>query len=163
MALTYDPIASQTLTSAAANVTFSSIPSTYTDLVLVWNGANTSGSAQDLLIRFNSDTATNYSTYQLYGNGSTATTARYSNGTFISGNYPLATTLISNGIINVGNYSSTSIYKTTIARAGSASSFVFESVGLWRSTSAINAILLYSSSGNISIGSTFTLYGIKAA
>ena len=68
---TYTPIARQTLGSAAASVTFSSIPQGYTDLVLVMNlGAATSDYVQIVL---NSDTAnTLYSGTYLLGNGSSA-------------------------------------------------------------------------------------------
>ena len=55
---TYEPIATQTLASAAATITFSSIAATYTDLRLIF--AKPIGGSS-LLLRFNSDTATNYS------------------------------------------------------------------------------------------------------
>ena len=57
---TYEPIATNTLGSAASSVTFSSIPSTYTDLIVVMNYANSTGLA-DVFFRFNGDTGSNYS------------------------------------------------------------------------------------------------------
>ena len=39
---TYSPIASQTLGSAAASVTFSSIPQGYTDLIIISGGISSS-------------------------------------------------------------------------------------------------------------------------
>ena len=57
---TYDPIASITLGAAASSVTFSNIPSTYTDLVIIFSGAITTG-FDSINIKFNSDGGTNYS------------------------------------------------------------------------------------------------------
>jgi hypothetical protein len=79
---TYTPIATQTLGSAAASVTFSSIPQGYTDLILVINYA-TSASTGNALLRFNSDTGSNYSETALIGNGTTATSDRESSVTTI--------------------------------------------------------------------------------
>ena len=56
---TMTPIATNTLTAVASSVTFSSIPSTYTDLVLVLQGSF--DSADDVRFRFNGDTGSNYS------------------------------------------------------------------------------------------------------
>jgi hypothetical protein len=52
MAITYEPIATTTLGTAAASVTFSSISGAYTDLVLVCNG-NKSSCTQLSLYIFN--------------------------------------------------------------------------------------------------------------
>ena len=71
MAVTYTPITSNTLTSATASVTFSSISGTYTDLVLVVSAQSASTNV-DLAMRFNSDSGTNYSNTRLYGTGSAA-------------------------------------------------------------------------------------------
>jgi hypothetical protein len=57
---TYVAIAEQTLGTAAASVTFSSIPGTYTDLVLVLSVQDASGNT--FALQFNGDTSTNYST-----------------------------------------------------------------------------------------------------
>ena len=57
---TYTPIATQTLGSAAASVTFSSIPQGYTDLVLVDNVKSASGAGDsELDVRFNGDSGSN--------------------------------------------------------------------------------------------------------
>ena len=164
MAKTYEPIATQTLGTAAATVTFSSIAATYTDLVLVfWK--LTSADAQCSL-QFNGDTGSNYSNTSVSGNGSAAASARASSATSIS----LENALISNAtnasmnVLNVMNYSNTTTNKTTISRASAAGSGVNSTVGLWRSTAAINSLTLLSGGAStFSTGSTFTLYGIKAA
>ena len=160
MASTYEKIATTTLGSASATVTFSSIPATYTDLVLIGNGSTSTG--QSLGVRFNSDTGSNYSNTNLYGSGSSATSGRDSS---VNEAYPLNwyTTFDGTLLLNVQNYSNTTTYKTTLARGGNAGNYVWNSVLLWRSTAAINAITISATGANLSTGSTFTLYGILKA
>lgn len=160
---TYTPIATTTLGSAAADYTFSSIPSTYTDLVLVFNGRCTSTGGWNLFLQFNGDTSTAYSSTSMYGDGTTAASGRGTNNASTPGfvvdgsNY---------GQVNASimNYANTTTYKTVIGRGSTAAgSYVDARVGLWRNTSAINSIRIYSNGGNWQTGSTFTLYGITAA
>jgi hypothetical protein len=63
------------------------------------------------------------------------------------------------------NYSNATTYKTVLSRSNvAASASVSANVGLWRNTAAITSIKLYVyPSYNFVAGSTFTLYGIKAA
>jgi hypothetical protein len=167
MPVTYEPIATNTLGSATASVTFGSISGTYTDLVLVANVQLTS-SGQSLLYQFNSDTATNYSLTILKGNGTSATSDRRS-----TINYQLAagwdaglptSSSFATAIINIQNYSNASTFKTSLARGSNAAGGdVTATVNMWRSTNAITSLTLYTGSGNLNTGSTFTLYGIKAA
>ena len=160
---TYEPISTQTLGSASASVTLSSIPGTYTDLFLAINFGATSG--MDLYLRFNGDSATNYSTTRLAGNGTSATSTRTTSDTGIQprtpGNQASTVTTIWN--INVMNYANSTTYKTALSRYGYASAFTETDVGLWRSTSAITSITLVAVSNTFTAGSTFTLYGILAA
>lgn len=162
MAATYDPIATQTLGSSATSVTFSSIPSTYTDLVLVYSAQNNASSANVTTMRFNGDTGTNYSDTYMYGNGTSAATGRDTNQSVMSaGDIPGTTgSTWSANIINVMNYSNTTTNKTAIMRHNT-NGVTVASVGLWRSTSAINSITLIANT--FSAGSTFSLFGIKAA
>lgn len=164
MANTYEPIATQTLGSATATVTFSSIPSTYTDLVLI-TSVKTTSAAQNLLMRVNSDTGSNYSTTLVTGSGSSTASVRTSNATQGAlDNYGYADTASNNiTIVNLMNYSNTSTYKTWLSRANNAGNGTTALVGLWRSSSAINAIEIFIGSNTMTAGSTFTLYGIKAA
>ena len=165
---TYTPIATTTLGSAAASVTFSSISGAYTDLVLVFSG-KLSTAAESIFIRFNSDNGSNYSDTWLYGNGTTASSARRSSTTSIETVYFTGydSTNENNLIFNILNYSNSTTYKTALFRQNNVGSggapATVGAVGLWRSTSAISAIELRASAGNLSAGSTFTLYGIAAA
>lgn len=161
---TYTPIATQTLGSTASTVTFSSIPSTYTDLVLVCN-PTTNVTTGQITIRLNGDTGTNYSRLILWGNASTAGSATYANEAYAyTGYYTTVYTVPTTNIFNFSNYSNTSVFKNILGRSNNTSEAVISSLNLWRSTSAITSIELgISVAGTYSIGSSFTLYGIKAA
>jgi hypothetical protein len=159
---TYQAISTTTLTSAVSSYSFSSIPSTYTDLVLV---ANIGGSSADVVsyIQFNADAGTNYSNTKIYGNGTAAGSQRDSNITYakITDNLT-ATTLTMNVIVQILNYSNSTTYKTALVRFNNPTGIVEKILNPWRSTSAINRID-FGSGANFLTGSTFTLYGIKAA
>jgi len=162
---TYESIATTTLGSATASVTFSSIPSTYTDLVLVTSiNEPTTGTVLIQVGNGSVDTGANYSRTYLYGESSTAASGRSSN---ISALYGIASTAASTfaaGIIQFMNYSNTTTNKTILLKSNNASAVVVATVGLWRSTSAINTIKVFADGANtFSSGSTFSLYGIKAA
>ena len=161
---TYTPIATQTLGSATASVTFSSISGAYTDLVIVYS-ATTSSGANDVCIRFNGDTAANYSATYLYGTGISAGSTRLSNTSTPYVDYYGAPGISSpaGNILNIQNYSNATTYKTWFNRSNQAAGGVDAVVGLWRSTSAITSVTLFITSNTISVGSTFSLYGIAAA
>lgn len=164
MAVTYSQIATQTLGSATADVTFSSIPGTYTDLVLVSNYGLSANA--DSRFYINADTGTNYSMTNIRGDGTNTASSRNSSvGYFIWGlqNATVPTTLTSTAIYHFQNYANTTTYKTVIGGAGDAGALVIRRVGLWRSTSAITEIKMSGISANFLSGSTFSLYGIKAA
>jgi hypothetical protein len=161
MPATYEPIATTTASGSTSQYTFTSIPSTYTDLVLVIMAAN--ASAANFEITFNSDTGNNYSRTQLSGNGTSASTARESNySSYRTLSTPASTSAFATANFSIMNYSNTTTFKTLLDRGGFASDQTYAQVGLWRSTAAITSIRLLCGS-NLSAGSTFTLYGIKAA
>jgi hypothetical protein len=154
---TYTPIATTSISSGS--YTFSSIPSTYTDLVLIVNGTST-GTNINYGIRFNGDSASNYSSTRFYGDGTSAGSDRLVNyNNSITSNF--ASTQ-SSAIYNIMGYSNTTTYKTMIVRAGSASAYVWANTGMWRSTAAINSIEFLTTAGATFTG-TLTLYGIAAA
>lgn len=161
---TMTPIATNTLTSATATVTFSNIPQNYTDLVLVTN-TYLSTSSQSGNITYNGDTGTNYSVTFLGGNGSSASSSRSSTRANLPLDLGYGYSSSNFGVYNVHiqNYANTTTYKTMISRGGEAGIGTNATVGLWRSTSAITSITCGTSGGNYVAGSTFTLYGIKAA
>jgi hypothetical protein len=166
---TYTPIATTTLGSAQASVTFNSF-SGYTDLILVIAARSSyTGDINDAVRAvLNSDTGSNYSWTRLLGDGTTASSDRATSSTTME-IASLATSSSSNtspsiSISNFQNYSNTSTYKTVISRSNEARSYVYTYASLWRSTNAISNIVLSSArSVNFVAGSTFTLYGIAAA
>jgi hypothetical protein len=165
---TYSPIATTTLGSAAASYTFSSIPSTYTDLILIGQFYETAGNNNANIQVGNGsiDTATNYSMTNLRGTGTTAYSARSTSSTLIYWDYTGAGASTGTGIIHFQNYSNTTTYKTCLLRydnGGASFGGSNAAVGLWRSTSAINTIKINADATTFPAGSTFTLYGIAAA
>ncbi len=166
MPATYNPIATTTLGSANSTITFSSIPGTYTDLVLVLSSL--SASASTPIIRFNSDTGNNYSWTRLVGTGSAAQSGRLTSLSYIEIAYSaLSSTIPSLGIVNVFNYANTSTNKTILCSSSqdqNGSGSTQSSVGLWRNTSAITTITITMDGGfNFAANTTATLYGILKA
>lgn len=164
---TYTLISSITVSSAVASVEFTSIPSTYTDVVVVGSCRlvrATNGGA--LNVNFNGSSA-NLSGKDVWGNGST--TSSNSSGAevaLVPGANTTASTF-SNFQLYVPNYAgstnkswSSDFVSENNATAG-YDGFV---AGLWSQTAAINAIkFLDNGAGNIDVNSTFYLYGVKNA
>lgn len=164
MAITYTPIATQTLSSNVSDVTFSSISSAYTDLIL--SCSVVCSSTQTLYMRFNGVAGTSYSSTYIFGNGSSAGSGRQSNDSRIllgSINVGMSTTNYSVVNAHIFNYTNTTTNKTVISRQSLGSAEVNLSAGMFRDTSAITSLVVLPSSGTLNAGSTFTLYGIKAA
>jgi len=164
-------IASQTLSSTASSITFSSIPATYTDLRIVFTGLlTTAGTGDTLAMRFNSDAGANYSRTFIQGDGSAAISSRAT-----AQEYGLIAGQIANfnpsfAGVDIFSYAGTT-FKTFLSQSadvgtsggsgqyGDVTSFV----NLWRSTAAITSVQIaprYGSSGTFAIGTTATLYGI---
>jgi hypothetical protein len=167
---TYTPIATVALGSAAGSYTFSSIPSTYTDLVLISNCSFASNGVRYSTVRVGNgtvDTGTNYSDtyYDTYpGSPNSGNNANNVYGLFsYSSSSGLSTNQFQNAIANFMNYSNTNINKTILNRNMSAADMVSYYVVQWRSTTAINRIEITAGGANFAAGSTFTLYGITAA
>jgi len=160
---TYTPIATTTANGSTTSVTFSSIAGTYTDIVVVCSVQNAAGGDNGLRMQFNGDTANNYSTTYIYGDGSSAASGRQTNTSGAQfGRSASANTTISIG--QVQNYANSTTYKTVLGRGNNSAALVWGAVSLWRSTSAITEIKIYNeTSATIASGSTFTLYGIASA
>lgn len=161
MAITYEPIATTTLGSVVASYTFSSIPSTYTDLVLVINGAADSGSTNTLKINFNGDTTSGlYSHTRMLGSGSSVSSARQGSSNWTGAGDTGSDRAVF--IINIPNYSNSTTDKIHLSRSNSEN-YVSIYAGLWRNINAITSVSAGINSLNWAIGTTMTLYGIKAA
>lgn len=166
MAKTYTPIATTTLSTAASTVTLSSIPQTYTDLVIVSQPISTSSEAI-VYIQFNSIGGTSYSSTYVYGSGSAASSGRRSSsglGVIAENAYATSTAGNTIFITNIFNYANTTTYKTYLSRGNRVDSQGAEAmVGLCRDTAAITSVGFAIGGTTFAAGSRFTIYGIKAA
>ena len=174
---TYVALKTTTVTgSPASDITFTSIPTTYTDLMLVVTGSAASGNIGTSYIQLNGDTGTTYSTTYMAGNGSTATSSRFSSshGIAIGGITAGIQTNQQTTTAHIMNYSNNTTNKTVLARYSNAGYETNTSVGLWQpatiSTSAVTSIRIYigysnttTSQDNWAVGTTATIYGVASA
>ena len=164
---TYTPLATNTLATDTQTITFSSISGSYTDLVIVGSVGRDATGGSGINMRYNGDTATNYSYTILEGNGTSATSNRGTSTSLIYVGYDAAPTTTVGElmfVVNIMNYSNSTTYKTCIERINIASVSTEAIIGLWRSTAAITSVSLFlGGTVKFKTGSTFTLYGILAA
>jgi nitrous oxidase accessory protein NosD len=165
-AVTYTPIFTYTVSgSAVSNFTWSSIPATYTDLIIVTGMISSSG-GNGMGVQFNSDTGSNYSYARIIGSGASGSGDNTSGAANISiyGSEPssFTATVFSNAEIYIPNYAGSN-YKSTLINSvlenNASTSYVTFVAGLWSSTSAINRVTL-STSLLFTQYSTASLYGI---
>jgi hypothetical protein len=164
---TYEVIATTTLGSSQASVTFGSggvggaIPGTYTDLIMVVHG--TSSADTGLPFQLNDDTGSNYTNQQIYTNGSGSFYERVNSATQLNSMGRINTTT-GTSIIHFINYSNATTYKHMMSFGGVANTIDIVGTGVWKNTAAITKIkMMLESTATYSSGTTFTLYGIKAA
>jgi hypothetical protein len=174
----YESIASATGTGSSNTITFSSIAGTYQHLQIraMTRTTNTSTSVGRLDIRFNGDSASNYTVHNLTGDGATAAAEGFSSQTELeirsmgsAGGSMLSNTMAVH-IIDIQDYASTTRNKTMRAFSGiddnntNGMTRVGLHSGVWMSTSAITSIELRNPSGGSWATTTqFALYGIKGA
>lgn len=182
MATTMKLIGKQTLGSAAASVTFSNIPGTYTDLVcIISSRAQNSGTADDLVTMYFNGSTTGYSARRVYGLGGSGTvgsdTLSNNNGGSSGSRIPIGGTVGStatantfgNGFVYIPNYSGSTNKSVSAEGAGennTSLAVISAHAGLWSNTAAITSItftLYYSYVDGFASGSSFFLYGITKA
>ena len=170
---TYVALRTETVAVATPSVTFdlSSI-SGYTDLVVIVSARSVFSAAEVAgFVRVGNgsiDTGSNYSSTRLLGTGSSASSARATNVTRIPWDaIPGATSAAGNfctTIIHINNYSNSTTFKTFLIRSNEPNNYTEATVGLWRSTSAINQVQIYGDGGaNLAVGTVISLYGIANA
>ena len=165
MANTYVAIATTTVGSGGAStIEFTSIPATYTDLLLTYSTRQNAGNAPSLLVKFN-NSSSNFSIRYLQGSGSSAysgtSPSNYAGNSDGSSN--TASTFAS-GTMYIPNYagSSNKSYSVDDVQENNATeAYATLIAGLWSQTAAINQITLYNASNSFVQYSTATLYGIK--
>jgi len=162
------PLATTTLSTATATITFSSIPQNYEHLQV--RGILNNSATDAALMTFNGDTGSNYSRHRLTGNGSGAGAASGVNNTSIAINgltgFQSTTSVYGPVILDILDYVNTSKYKTIRSLSGTennTSGGIEFNSGLWMSTNAITSITFSTVSGTWAQYSTLALYGIKRA
>lgn len=169
----YESIATVTVgAGGAASIDFTSIVGTYSHLQIrgIARTANaaTYGGLRLQVGNGSIDTGTTYNTHDLYGNGSTVTSSNTINntnmyaGTISSAS--LGASIFGVAVVDLLDYSNTNKFKTIRSLGGAdgnGSGYAYFSSGAWRSTSAINTIKLFATSGNFVQYSSFALYGVK--
>lgn len=167
----YESIATTTLTTSTATVTFSSIPASYKHLQIRMMARSTAAlTYSTVYAAFNTDTGSNYYIHDLSGNGSSASSVgRTDTGIYlqlITGANAIASNF---GVIvcDVLDYANTNKYKTILSLGGMDNNGTGTPAGEmhlrsanWRSLSAVSQIDL-TSDGNFAQYSSFALYGIK--
>lgn len=163
MAKTYEPINTQTLGTASASVTFSSIPQTYTDLICIIANTSSTSPGANLTYYFNSDNSSGlYSRTSMYGDGTNAASSRGTGSNLAYGGLNITTQ--AHTIIQIFNYANTTTFKTSLARGNTTPNEVMFRCNLWRNTNAITTLTIAADSAYLfAIDSTFTLYGVKSA
>ena len=154
-------LATVTLQAATPTVTFSGIPNTYRDLILVLNGGST-GAAINAFIAFNGDTtSTNYAGVQMSGTGSAReSTILGGAGTRLINYYGyLSSSLTTLITVQIVDYSATDKHKTYLSRSNNSSNGVSALASRWANLSAINALTVSAENSTFLAGSTFSLYG----
>jgi hypothetical protein len=159
---TYKPLATVTLGSSAASVTFSNIPATYKDLILV--ASTKTGVTTDNSFRVNGDSGGNYNNVVMFGTGSSTGSNSFANETFNYMDYSNSTNYGAS-ISHFMDYSATDKHKTILNRYGTGENVVVARATRWASTTAITSITLFGGvlgSQSWQSGSTWALYGIVA-
>jgi hypothetical protein len=168
MPLTYEKISSTTLGTASATITLGSIPATYTDLKLVVVASTTGTSDYNVQLRFNGDSGSNYSRTGYDIGSANGYAFRNTGATFIDWVYahglnPTLSFFTYDIFSYAGNKFKPVLVNSSHNTTSSTATGLSRISGAWRSTSAITTLELSVPSTTFAIGSTATLYGIKAA
>jgi hypothetical protein len=168
MANTYKLISSSVLSTSASSFTFSSIPATFTDLVLKTSVRSDVSNVQyDLQVSMNSTGGTSHSYTLFRGYSPSGDTFRGSSVGYILGNSSgggATANTFGNSQMYIPNYAGSTFKPASFNNANETNAstiFLYTTAGLFNSTSAITSIILTSPSYNFVSGSSFYLYGVK--
>jgi len=165
---TYTLIDSATVGSGgAAAVTFSSIPGTYTDLLVKVSGRGLQSGVQTTYdLRFNGSSANwDSSNARIYGDGAAAASDTTTPPYLFATGTTATTNVFSNDEIYIPNYANTTLYKPvvtyTAAETNATTTYVGTQAGNWENTSAITSITLTGVVNSFIQYTTVYLYGIS--
>jgi hypothetical protein len=158
---TYTALANITLGSSASSVTFSSIPATYRDLVLIQSGTSTNTSINSLQVRLNGDSGSNYPQVFMSGESNDTTSSASFTDTGLICGYAISSGVVTN-VAQIMDYSATDKHKTALSRHNSLPENRVRAIaGRWANTAAVTSLLCRIDSGaSFNSGTTFALYGI---
>jgi hypothetical protein len=165
MANTYSLIASSTVgAGGTSSISFSSIPQTYTDLLIKFSGRE-STTEQNVVLTFNGSSSS-FTSKLLYGNGSTAASVSYTDSRALNSNYSTAVSnAFSNGELYIPSYTSSNnkTWSSDTVQEDNISNpvYAFMYTGLWANTAAITSITLTADAAAFVQYTTAYLYGIK--
>ena len=166
---TFIKIASVTVGAGGASaITFSSIPSTYTDLVVKLSARGDTGNFPTVFWYLNSDFGTSNTWRSLSGNGASASSSTTSAYAVQSAGIAPASSQTSNTYLNseiyLANYAGSTNKSFSIDAVGennATTAYAVMNAGIWTNTAAINRLDFYVSGANFVQYSTAVLYGIK--
>ena len=165
MPQTYEAIATTTLGTNQATISFTSIPQTYTDLVCVCVGYGAGGGGS-IVVKINLNSGSIYNTNYVYTDGTTVTSGKtgdLTTGCFM-GRLMTSTTDMGGGYFHIMNYTSSSTFKTMIGQNVASAPITWYSIGNARTTTAVTRLdLTVESSASFASGFQATIYGIKSA
>jgi hypothetical protein len=157
---TYTALANITLGSSAGSVSFSSIPATYRDLVVIITAQRT-GSPTNMGLRFNGDSGSNYSNVYMTGTGSTTAAGAFTATGIQLDVYPYPP---SSGFniyrLDIMDYSATDKHKTILRRTDEVANSTEAGAHRWANTAAITSMTF--TLANLNTGSSLALYGIAS-
>lgn len=166
----WELIADTTLGSAAASITFSSIPATYKHLRIEVGARSTHTGVTNISLRFNSDTGTNYDYQYLYANNTTVGGQCFPGQNLgllgaLCGTNTRALMQTTTDIL-IPNYAGTTFEKSYFSCNGfsdstAANSYIWNNSGSWRNTAAISTVVVFSNIANFAAGTRATLYGFN--
>jgi hypothetical protein len=167
---TYSQIFTTTLTTAANNITFSSIPNTYTDLVMIGNIVPASNGVAYLGVRVGTgnslDTGGNYSQQQIVFTDAVCTAYQTFNETAVE---VIGNQFQNNGSftvrVDLNSYAATVAWHPIQTKISIQDNTSRQSLAIWKNSSAINTVSLLNTAGNncLGVGSTISLFGILRA
>jgi hypothetical protein len=171
----YELISTTILGGTAASITFSNLgdySSTYKHLQVRYTGrSNQAQTYAGLRLTFNGDTAANYGSHILYGNGSNVFSAAYSStSNILLDQHEITGASVTASIFGSGIYDILDAYSTTKNKTvrffGGRGAIPQDDKkidlgsGLWRNTASITSIT-FTPNGDLIAGSRFSLYGIR--
>lgn len=160
---TYEAISTYTHTGGSTTqIDMTSIPQTYTDLVVVGNVIYSANAGDYLSYRLNGNSTNgNYAIQRMAFNSSSVSPDRGTDNKFVG--YSASASQYVPFIMNLFNYTNTSYQKSAILRIHNAGTTSMYYGGTFTPTSAITQVSLFFAASSIAAGTTITIYGIKAA